>query len=150
MSPVSVTSTNDHESSEEEESWTDAKDEQYKDRMVADDKAGFSKGNVYNGKTCKTFLLTVGFKIFDCENSPAVYEMSMITDFSVCAHFWRSLGKDVFTSDQMRRNIYLIELSKYTKPLYTVDGYFQKQRIKISTKVSSINVLFLGNVFISH
>lgn len=106
MSPISETSTNDHESSEEEESWTDAKDEQYKDRMVADDKAGFSEGNVYNGKTCKTFLLTVGFKIFDCENSPAVYEMSMITDFSVCAHFWCSLGKDVvFTSDQMRRNI---------------------------------------------
>ena len=65
MSPISETSTNDHESSEEEESWTDAKDEQYKDRMVADDKAGFSEGNVYNGKTCKTFLLTVGFKIFD-------------------------------------------------------------------------------------
>ena len=65
MSPISETSTNDHESSEEEESWTVAKDEQYKDRMVADNKAGFSEGNVYNGKTCKTFLLTVGFKIFD-------------------------------------------------------------------------------------
>lgn len=43
MSPVSASSTNDHESSEEEESWTDARDEQYKDKMVADDKAEFSE-----------------------------------------------------------------------------------------------------------
>lgn len=52
MSPVSATSTNDHESSEEEESWTDAKDEQYKDKMVADDKAEFSEGSVCNWFVC--------------------------------------------------------------------------------------------------